>query len=140
MYKLSVNFTLEEMIATNTGLPNNPNKTEQDKLLYLCQYIWQPTRDKWGPIRITSGFRAFNVNMSVGGSLTSQHKYGEAGDGQPLKAPLQAVFDWMRKELNYGQLIIYPDRNFIHASLSRIGKDKEAMECINGKYKLLKGE
>ena len=42
---LSKNFTLSELARTDTGLPNEPNYHEQQKLLYLATFILQPIRD-----------------------------------------------------------------------------------------------
>lgn len=80
MTNLSPNFTLAEMVVTNTGLPNVPNATQVRNLKYLALNILQPLRDAIGPVKVTSGFRSPAVNAQVGGSPHSQHLQGMAAD------------------------------------------------------------
>ena len=49
-------------------------------LAYLCHMVLQPLRDRFGPIRITSGYRCPELNRAVGGVKNSQHLQGEAAD------------------------------------------------------------
>lgn len=78
-------FTIEELCksttATKKGIKNIPNETEKKSLIALVDNILDPLRTKWGkPIVINSGFRCDKLNKAVGGSSTSQHRYGEAAD------------------------------------------------------------
>lgn len=68
----------------------------------------QVVRDQFGPIQVNSGFRGPALNKAIGGSKTSQHRFGEAVDFVPLDATLQEVFDWIVDEsgLNYSQAIL----------------------------------
>jgi hypothetical protein len=86
---LSNNFTLGELVRSDTAERNKKLKEEQENppdsivenLKYLAQTALQPLRDKLGfPIRITSGYRSPGVNRKVGGSSKSQHCQGEAAD------------------------------------------------------------
>ncbi|MBI5902742.1 MAG: peptidase M15, partial [Deltaproteobacteria bacterium] len=56
--QLSRNFTLEELTATTTGFLNRPDSDEINRLAELALHILQPIRERWGRIRITSGFRS----------------------------------------------------------------------------------
>ena len=133
---LSKNFTLGEMCKTNTGLDNIPETHHRLALHWLCQFILQPIRDKFGTIAINSGYRCPEVNAEVGGSRNSQHMRGEAADIVPVSVPLEDVYAWITCNLLYGQLIIYPDRGFIHVSMPRILKaNKENLVCEKGIYK-----
>lgn len=79
--QLTPHFSLEELTATSTGLPNTPNRTERAALLALATHILQPLRDALGkPVYITSGFRSASVNRAVGGVAGSQHRSGQAAD------------------------------------------------------------
>ena len=49
-------------------------------LAYLCHMVLQPLRDRFGPIRINSGYRCPELNEAVGGVKNSQHMKGEAAD------------------------------------------------------------
>lgn len=146
MTNLSLNFTLDELTKTNTGLSNIPSKAETEKLFYLCQYILQPIRDHWGALIITSGFRSVPVNVRIGGSPTSQHVLGEAVDFYPHGNidNLDDVFEWIVKEsgLKFGQCISEEKErngamnNWVHISLVRNlpAKNNEALIFKNGVY------
>ena len=66
---LSNNFTLDELMATSTGLINKPDDPVEVavNLTRLAITLLQPIRDRWGPLQITSGFRSWAVNSAVGG-------------------------------------------------------------------------
>ena len=79
---LTRNFTLEELTATNTGLPNTPSKGSiaYSKILAMARLL-QYVRDVCGfPIYVNSCYRSPRVNSKVGGARTSFHLYGQAVD------------------------------------------------------------
>ena len=83
--KLSKNFSLSEFTKSNTatrlGLDNNPTAEHIHNLVWLCENILQPLRDELGvPIRITSGYRGYDLNQAIGGSSSSDHCKGAAAD------------------------------------------------------------
>lgn len=79
--RLSPNFTLAELTATNTGLENKPTAAEVANLRALAVNVLQPLRDAIQvPLIVSSGFRSDRVNRAVGGSATSQHRLGQAAD------------------------------------------------------------
>lgn len=125
-YRLSANFTWSEMTQTSRTALLDQNRAEaeqyKDALEALCKTIMQPIRDKFGPLKINSGFRGAAVNAAVGSKPTSQHRLGQACDFVPLNATIEQVFDWIRKEskLPYGQVINEqpsPSSKWIHVSL-----------------------
>lgn len=137
MIKLTENFTLEELCVTDTGLENVPNDCQKEKLQILASMILQPIRNKWGRIRVNSGFRSESVNHKIGGSATSQHCQGEAADIKPLDADIDEVFEWCRENLIYGQLINEHSKGsrWLHISLPRLGKiNQMVMIFSNGAY------
>lgn len=77
-------FTLSEFTrstaAASMGHPNQPPAQVVTALLELVVTVLDPLRAEEGPVRITSGYRAPDVNRAVGGSSTSQHVSGEAAD------------------------------------------------------------
>ena len=81
---LTKNFSYQEMIKSSTaqrmGVSNEATREHVINLVNLCNYILEPVRDEFGPIRINSGYRAPALNSRVGGSKTSQHCNGEAAD------------------------------------------------------------
>src|SRR5690606_31208518 len=60
--QLSPNFRLFEFLRSDTarelGIPNVPTATHCIALRILTRELLQPLRDRFGPIRVTSGFRA----------------------------------------------------------------------------------
>jgi zinc D-Ala-D-Ala carboxypeptidase len=128
------NFPLGEMIRTGTGLPNLPGPVEEERLLILRAYILQPTRNKFGPISVNSGYRSPAVNKTISGSPTSQHMEGGAADIRPLKADIREVYAWMRDNLIYGQLIFEQKdgAEWIHVSIPRLGKKNMMVGIYDG--------
>ena len=84
--KLSKNFTLEELIRSDTaerlGIDNVPKDEKViENLRNLCFEVLQPLRDYVkAPVVINSGYRCPKLNEAVGGVKTSQHCSGEACD------------------------------------------------------------
>ena len=67
--------------AKRLGIVNECSSLEQVlNLAYLCHMVLQPLRDRFGPIRINSGYRSPELNEAVGGVSNSQHMRGEAAD------------------------------------------------------------
>ena len=87
--KLSKNFTLQELIKSNTalrlGIDNTPSKEGIMKLTILATSVLQLLRDRIGALRITSGYRSSELNTAIGGSNKSQHTKCEAVDIQYVK-------------------------------------------------------
>ena len=83
--QLSNNFRLSEFTRSDTakrlGIVNECSSVEQVlNLAYLCHMVLQPLRDRFGPIRINSGYRCPELNEAVGGAQNSHHMRGEAAD------------------------------------------------------------
>jgi uncharacterized protein YcbK (DUF882 family) len=82
---LTANFTLSEMVKSETALRHNmdntPGEAEIASLRLLCEKILQPVREHYGKgVKVNSGFRHPEVNAKVGGSKTSDHCKGQAAD------------------------------------------------------------
>ncbi len=131
---LSTNLTLAEATVTQTGIDNTPSIDHESRLIWSAQYLFQPTRDRWGPIRITSGYRSPAVNQAVFGSKTSQHCRGEALDMIPMDAEIKAVYLWIIDNLKFGQAILETvgDNGWIHLSLPRINADNQSCLTFDG--------
>ena len=87
--RLTKNFTLKELIASNTalrlGIDNTPSKEGVLKLTLLAASLLQPIRDSIGSLRVSSGYRSTNLNRAIGGSSRSQHCRYEAVDLKYVK-------------------------------------------------------
>ena len=112
MTKLSRNFTLEELFASQTakskGIKNQPSTQEIVCLTALTQAVLQPLREWWGkPIVIGSGYRCPALNKAVGGVSNSQHMKGQAVDlfidGDKKKG--RQWMEWIADNCDFDQLI-----------------------------------
>jgi uncharacterized protein YcbK (DUF882 family) len=131
MENLSDNFTLEELISSNTakakGIDNTPGAIEKQNLKLLAQTVLQPIRDKYGkPISVTSGYRCPKLNAAVGGSKTSQHLKGQAADIKCTATTKAELFNLIKGMINKGELTVgqliweygtKKEPNWIHVSL-----------------------
>ena len=117
--QLSANFTLKEMVRSRTAeekhVRNQPTPEEIENGRRLCVVLLQPIRNRFGALRVTSGFRTTVLNKTVGGRPYSAHLWNcrdkrcrAAADFQPLLAELQACFDWIRLKsgLAFDQVVL----------------------------------
>ena len=145
--KITENFTLEELTksatATRLGIDNTPNTEQFNNLKALCVNVLQPIREAYGkPIKVSSGFRCEKLNKAVGGSATSEHRYGMAADIHSLSDTLLDNMELWRVirslDLDFGQLIweygsnVGPD--WIHISYNPKRNRKQILRCKGGKY------
>lgn len=112
MARISANFTLEEMIASDTakarGIINAPNTQQLCNLCALVNNVLQPLRDAMRtPITISSGFRCKKLNIAVGGVSNSQHMTGEAADIDIHNDQLygRCLVEWIKRNCTFDQLI-----------------------------------
>ena len=134
--QLSTNFRLSEFTRSDTAkrldIENECSSVEQVlNLAYLCHMVLQPLRDRFGPIRITSGYRCPELNKAVGGVANSQHMRGEAADihlpsvekGQEYLAFLKTlpIFDQLIWEENKGT-------SWIHVSAKRLAGNRREIK------------
>jgi len=82
--QLTEHFTLEELTRSTTavrkGLDNTPPPEIVANMTRVAQAL-EKVRAHFGqPVRVTSCYRSPSVNVAVGGSLTSAHRFGLAAD------------------------------------------------------------
>jgi zinc D-Ala-D-Ala carboxypeptidase len=103
-------------------------------------------REHFGvPIRISSGYRSAELNKCVNGSATSQHSSGEAIDIDQDYTTItnKQVFEYIRDNLTFDQLINEFDYSWVHVSYKANGKQRgEVLEAYKvgkvTKYRLIK--
>lgn len=75
------NFKFEELVRTDTGLPNYPSCYTHLANLADLWYTLDLIRKELGrPIIVNSAFRSPEVNTQVGGCKSSYHLFGRAAD------------------------------------------------------------
>ena len=124
--KLSPNFSLRELTKSQTaerkGIDNTPTEEHTENLKLLCENILQPVRDHFGRVTVTSCFRSPELCVKIGSSLNSQHTRAEAADFECLGTSNAEVFDWIKANLPYDQMILEfftpgePNSGWIHCS------------------------
>ena len=149
--KISKNFSLSEMVKSATavrlGVDNSPSSIHLVNLTHLAIHILQPVRDKFGVITINSGYRSPALNAKVGGSKTSQHCNGQAGDFESFSTPNPELALWISKNLDFDQLILEfydgkdPNSGWVHCSYNLMGNRKAMLTALKtgGKVVYKKG-
>ena len=136
--KLSEHLDLAEVTRSETakrkGISNMPTPEHLENFKKLANNIFEPIRKHFGvPIHISSGYRSKALNTAIGGSLTSQHCFGEAididMDGSSNGVTNKMVFEFIKANLNFDQLIWEfgtkdaPD--WVHVSFETTGKQRK---------------
>lgn len=131
--KLSKNFSLGEFLVTNTGIINTIDPSYYAKVYNnikrLTTNTLQPIRDKFGVVKITSGYRSKGVNDAVGGAKNSQHRIGQAAD---FVVPGKNLFDIFKEivssNIPYDQIIYETNKqgnSWIHISFNSLSKNRD---------------
>ena len=137
--KLSEHLDLSEVTrsesAKRNGISNMPTAEHIANFKLLAEKIFEPIRNHFRvPIIISSGYRSKELNASLkGASLTSQHCQGEAididMDGTPHGVTNRMVFDYIKDNLNFDQLIYeFGDANnpdWVHVSYESTGNQRK---------------
>jgi hypothetical protein len=92
--------------ATRLGINNIPNDQCLINLQTLIYEVIQPIINKFGDIKITSGYRSPELCKAIGSSITSQHCLGMAVDCEVLGVPNKELADWVVNNLEYDQVIL----------------------------------
>ena len=139
---LSQNFTLQELIHSDTAnaykINNTPSEPVINNLKALCLNVLQPLRNALGcPIIISSGFRCAVLNKKVGGTAASQHLYGQAADITVTGQSNTAVFNWIRKNCDFDQLILENVNGveWVHVSYNFENNRKQCLSYDGRSYK-----
>ena len=84
--------------------------TEYKNIVFLIENLLDPVREKLGqPIKVTSGYRPDKLNKAVGGSPTSNHRFGLAADvttGRSYADNLKIVDALLATNLQYDECIV----------------------------------
>lgn len=129
-------FTIEELCQSTTadrkGIDNRCSNEIAANLTALVDNVLDPLRIWYGkPITVNSGYRCPALNKAVGGAATSQHMSGQAadidtGDRQQNKL----LFEYIRKNLPFDQLIDESDFAWVHVSYRADGKNRKQVLAL----------
>ena len=107
----------------------------------LAENVFEPLRAYMGkPIRCNSGYRSPEYNKKIRGVKGSQHTTAEAIDlDMGNKEDNKAMFEYIKNNLNFDQLINEFDYSWIHVSFSRVRNRKLIFKAIkvSGKTKYI---
>lgn len=125
------NFKYKEFIKSNTatrlGINNEPGEDEWVCIEKLVHHILQPVRNKFGALRISSGFRSPELCIKIRSSINSNHTRGQAADFEPLDSnvTLMEVAEWIASNCEFRELICeYFLEGWIHAAYREGGNSK----------------
>ena len=149
---LTANFTLAEMVKSDTALrhdmDNTPGEAEIENLKQLAEKVLQPVRDAYGKgVKVNSGYRHPEVNAKVGGSKTSDHCKGQAADIEIPGVANAELAKWITENLDFTQVILefytpgVPDSGWVHVSYDPQNLKKQVLTAAkqNGKTVYLNG-
>ena len=138
-FYLTPHFKLSELVETNNKELKEKNlisaQKEMGRMYQLAGFAERVREIVGYPLIVTSGYRCKELNIAVGGSLASQHLYGEAIDIVCKRLTVKGLFNRIKKsDLKYDQMIIETNKagaEWLHLS---IGSKKQRLEYSNGKY------
>ena len=115
--------------AAKLGINNNPDKTQLEAMKLVAEKCFEPLRQWYGkPIKVNSFFRSDLLNRAVKGSLTSQHKKGEAIDlDAGSKEENKKLFEYIKNHLEFDQLLNEYNYSWVHVSYSKTKNRKQIL-------------
>jgi zinc D-Ala-D-Ala carboxypeptidase len=144
--KLSPNFSLAEMVKSDTALRLDMDNTPDDEAIAnmtaLAENVLQKVRDHYGKgVKVNSGFRHPDVNAKVGGSKTSDHCKGMAADIEIPGVANADLAEWIVENCDFRQVILefytpgIPDSGWVHVSYNPDDNKKQVLTAMkeNGK-------
>jgi hypothetical protein len=144
--QISKNLSLAEAVKSNTAdklgiVNNNPSLNIIKNMKLLAEKVFEPVRAHFkAPIKVSSMYRGQELNNHVKGSITSQHCTGEAMDIDNVKPTNKEVFDYIKDNLEFDQLIwefgTKDNPEWVHVSYESSGKQRNQVlraEKINSK-------
>ena len=144
--KLSENFTLQELVYSDTairkGMNNEPNQEQINNLILVCKNILEPVRVNFNsPIIISSGYRSAEVCEAIGSSSKSQHTKGQAVDFEIVGIPNKEISDFIVNNLDWDQCILEfwnetdPNSGWVHCSYAYGANRRQYLKAqkIDGK-------
>jgi zinc D-Ala-D-Ala carboxypeptidase len=116
--------------ALRNGIKNEPTPEILANMRRVANEVFEPLREWWGkPIRINSFYRSPELNAILKGSKNSQHMTGEAIDiSTGDKANNKQLFDYVKDNLDFDQLIDEYNFQWVHISKKKTGNRKQILK------------
>jgi len=136
MNNISKHITYAEATSSQTAtrkkIDNTPDADQLSNMKLVAEKCFEPVREHFGPVRVSSFFRSATLNKAVGGATNSQHKKGEAIDMQGTGEVTNAmIFNFIKNNLEFDQLIWEFGTNenpaWVHVSFSKIKNRKQIL-------------
>lgn len=133
-------FSMSELIHSDTAVKYNinnmPDIKHLDNILNLIYYILQPIRIKFGTVIVSGGYRSYALwnklkDLGKNPAKNSQHLTGQAADILVPSRNLKDVFNWIRDNIEYDQLLFEYDsqgNKWIHVSFNKGKNRKQAID------------
>lgn len=130
--KLTENFSLEELCFSPTANrlgfqedQESPSKEVVENLMYLAGKCLEPIRSKFGKFSPNSAYRCEKLNEHLGSNNKSFHVIGCAADiNLGSKEKNKKLFDWIKSNLEFTELINEYDYKWVHVAIQR-GRENE---------------
>ena len=139
---LSANFSLQELIKSQTAQRRDINNSPSSDAIYymqmLSEKILQPIRNHYGiPFSVSSGYRCAELSILIGSSKNSQHCKGQAADFEVPGISNMDLCYFIKTTLDFDQLILecYTGGNsgWVHCSIADTPrKDLLTFDRTNG--------
>lgn len=107
----------KSQVALRLGIDNTPSPAQWNNIERLASNVMQPIRQRFGPIRITSGYRSIPLCLKIGSSPSSNHARGQAADFEPFNVRLKLIdiVEWAYYNLQFRTIICeYFSGGWIH--------------------------
>lgn len=137
---MSQHFTLEELTFSDYAARHNINNAPPARIVENLNYTAERLEEVRAllklPMRVTSGYRCPELNDAVGGSLTSQHRYGLAVDFtcEAFGSPFEVCKAIEASGIQFDQLIHEYGR-WVHISFVRNAPRRQSLTIFNpGRY------
>lgn len=126
---ISYNEATRSQTATRLKIDNTPSQEVLEAMELVAEKCFEPLRDWYAkPLTVSSFFRCEKLNKKTGGSATSQHVKGEAIDiDTGDKDNNMLIFDWLKDNVEFDQLINEYDYSWVHVSYSKRKNRKQIL-------------
>ena len=123
-------------MAIAKGIDNSIPPEFLPRLQAHHAHVVVPCLSQFPGLALSSGYRSLALNTAVGSKTTkSQHMKGEAADLDVDDKDLQALFNYILRNVNYDQIIYesYGGKRWVHTSYVEDGRRASHLRTDDGK-------